>query len=97
MAQVVYAARALDQLERSVPLLGAADPGAARRTVAAIRSAVESLATHPLIGRCVEGELRELVISYGATGYLALYRFVVLRDQVRVLVLRSQRDVGFLP
>ena len=63
----------------------------------AIRSAVESLATHPLIGRRVEGDLRELVISYGATGYIALYRFDIQRDQVRVLSLRHQREIGYLP
>jgi len=65
--------------------------------LSAIRSAVEILAAHPLIGRRVEGELRELIISYGQTGYVALYRFVVSRDEVRLLALRHQREVGFLP
>ena len=51
------------------------NPEVAVASAAAIRSAVENLATHPLIGRRVEGDLRELVISYGATGYIALYRF----------------------
>ena len=36
--------------------------------VTAIQSAVDHLAAHPLVGRRVEGELRELVISYGQTG-----------------------------
>ncbi|MDZ7841325.1 MAG: hypothetical protein U5R46_10985 [Gammaproteobacteria bacterium] len=31
---------------------------------------------HPLIGRRVQGEIRELVISYGKTGYVVLYRFL---------------------
>jgi plasmid stabilization system protein ParE len=43
------------------------------------------------------GELRELVISYGRTGYVALYRFVIGRDEVRILALRHQRELGFLP
>ncbi len=72
-------------------------PEVAVASAAAIRSAVENLASHPLIGRRVEGDLRELVISYGATGYIALYRFDVQRDQVRVLALRHQREVGYLP
>jgi len=38
-----------------------------------------------------------LVISYGQTGYLALYRFVVSQDEVRVLAIRHQRELGFLP
>ncbi len=54
-------------------------------------------ASHPLIGRRIEGDLRELVVSYGATGYIALYRFDIQRDQVRVLALRHQREVGYLP
>ena len=62
----------------------------------AIQSAVEHLALHPLIGRRIEGEIRELIISYGRTGYIALYRFQVLQDQVRLLALRHQREVGFL-
>ena len=54
----------------------------------AIESAVNTLAAHPLVGRRVEDDLRELVISFGATGYIALYRFVVQDDQVRVLAVR---------
>lgn len=55
------------------------------------------LGAHPLTGRRVEGELRELLISYGRTGYMALYRFVIARDEVRILALRRQRELGFLP
>ena len=72
-------------------------PEVAIASAAAIRSAIETLATHPLIGRRVEGDLRELVISYGDTGYIALYRFDIQRDQVRVLALRHQREIGYLP
>jgi plasmid stabilization system protein ParE len=86
VAQVVYSARALTHIER-----------AALPTVVAIQSAVDILAAHPLIGRRTEGELRELVISYGQTGYLALYRHVIARDEVRVLAIRHQRELGFLP
>ena len=85
MAEVVYSARSLQDIER------------AGDAVAAIQSAIESLGAHPLIGRRLEGELRELVISYGRTGYVALYRFVVGQDQVRILALRHQRELGYLP
>ena len=53
------------------------------------------LASHPLAGRRVEGELRELVISYGKTGFVALYRFLPAADQVRVLTLRHQRELDY--
>ena len=97
MAQVVYSAYAVENIERAIQFLRDKNPEVAVASAAAIRSAVESLATHPLIGRRVEGELRELVISYGATGYIALYRFDIQRDQVRVLALRHQREIGYLP
>ncbi len=97
MAQVVYSAYALENIERAMQFLRERNPEVAVASAAAIRSAVESLASHPLIGRRVEGDLRELVISYGATGYIALYRFDIQRDQVRVLALRHQREIGYLP
>jgi plasmid stabilization system protein ParE len=50
-----------------------------------------------LIGQRIEGELRELVISYGQTGYIALYRFVVPQNEMRILAIRHQRELGFLP
>lgn len=97
MAEVVYSARALENLERAFRFLVAENPSAAVAAADAIASAVEALADHPLIGRRIEGDLRELVISFGATGYIALYRFVVQDNQVRILALRHQREIGYLP
>ena len=97
MAQVVYSARSLAHIEDAFRFLRDKNPAAARDAVAAIQSAVDTLAAHPLIGRRVEGELRELVISYGHTGYVALYRYVVSRDEVRLLAIRHQRELGFQP
>ena len=49
-----------------------------------------------LIGRpCGQG-MRELVISRGARGYVALYRYVAGIDTVLVLVIRAQRKAGFV-
>ncbi len=84
-------------MERAFAFLRLENPQSAVNAVAAIRSAVDHLAFHPLLGRRVEGEIRELVISYGKTGYIALYRFVVPRDEVRVLAVRHQREIGFVP
>ena len=89
MAQIVYSARALENLEHAF--------AAAVAAAEAIESAVNMLATHPLVVRRVEADLRELVISFGATGYIALYRFVVQEDTVRILALRHQREIGYLP
>jgi addiction module RelE/StbE family toxin len=97
MAEVVYSSRSLQDIERAFQFLRQENPSVAISAAEAISSAVGNLKAHPLIGRRVEGELRELVISYGRTGYVALYRFVIGRDAVRILALRHQRELGFLP
>jgi len=97
VAEVVYSARAVENLAHAFELLLAENPTAAVAAAAAIQSAVENLGAHPLVGRRVEGDLRELVISFGETGYIALYRFLVQADEVRVLALRHQREIGYMP
>jgi plasmid stabilization system protein ParE len=87
----------LVHIERAFQFLRDQNPAAAPDAVIAIQSAVDNLAAHPLIGRRVEGEVRELVISYGQTGYVALYRFVVPQNEVRTLAIRHQRELGFQP
>jgi plasmid stabilization system protein ParE len=95
VASIVYAPNAVANLERAFAVLATDDPRAARAAAAAIAEAVELLPHHPFVGRIVEGELRELVISFGRTGYVALYRFVPARAQVRILAVRHQRELGY--
>lgn len=97
MAQIVYSGRALENLARSLEFTRAENADAAVAAAAAVESAVNTLAAHPLVGRRTEEDIRELVISFGATGYIALYRFVVQQDEVRVLALRRQGEIGYLP
>jgi len=40
--------------------------------------------------------MRELVIGRGAVGYMALYRYVAGIDTVFVLVIRAQREAGYV-
>jgi plasmid stabilization system protein ParE len=97
VATVVYAARSLVHLERAFEFLRKEDAETAVAAADAICSAVGNLGAHPLLGRRVSGDIRELVISYGATGYIALYRFLVSRDETRILAVRHQREIGFVP
>ena len=53
------------------------------------------LRDHPLIGRPAEAGLRELLISRGRTGYVALYRYNPGDDIVLVLRVRHQREFDF--
>ena len=47
-----------------------------------------------MIGRPIEDRdgLRELVIDFGASGYLALYRFEPALDAVTILAIKHQRE-----
>jgi plasmid stabilization system protein ParE len=70
------------------------NPLAATETMELIEEAVAVLRRHPLIGRPVESDLRELVISRGKTGYVALYSFEADQDAVLILAIRHQREAG---
>ena len=96
MAAVGYAPRASTDLLRLVDFLVESDPRAAAETAALIVSAVDALGQHPLIGRPVESGYRELVISRGRSGYIALYRYNEARDAVLVLAIRHQREAGYV-
>lgn len=95
MAEIVYTGRALSDLERLTDFLLASDPSAASATAELIIEAVSVLARHPWIGRPAEGDLRELVISRGKSGYVALYSHEVAQDVVLVLAIRHQREAGY--
>jgi len=90
-----YGERALLDLERLTDFLVEKDPDAARATVGIILSALDVLRHSPEIGRKVRGGNRELVISRGATGYLALYHFFAQHSRVLVLAVRHQREAGY--
>lgn len=97
MTKLIYSERALIDLERLVDFLLDSDAPAALTTVELIEEAINVLARHPLIGRIVDADLRELIISRGRTGYVALYNFDPALDRVVILTLRHQREVGLPP
>ena len=95
MAELVYSAQALLDLEGLSDFPLETDPHAAAQTAGLIFEALEILERHPEMGRKVHWGQRELVISRGRTGYLALYRFLPHIDRVLVLALRHQRESGY--
>jgi plasmid stabilization system protein ParE len=95
LASVAYSARALADLDRLFDFIAATNPSAAVDAGEVILDAVRILERHPYIGRPVRGPLRELVISYGRTGYVALYRVAPRADRVEILALRHQREAGY--
>jgi len=95
MTELVYSEHALFDLERLADLLLESDPAPAEQTASLIFEALELLVRHPDIGRKVHLGQRELVISRGKTGYLALYRYLPRLDRVLVLAIRHQRESGY--
>ena len=95
MAQVIYSDEAFTDFERIIEFLLETSPEAAAQALENIRSAISILEAHPFIGRRIDDHIRELVISLGATGYLALYRFDPVFDVIRILRIRHQREAGY--
>lgn len=96
MAKLIYSGQALSDLERLTDFLAESDPFVAAETVGLIEEAVALLRRHPLIGRPVEHELRELLISRGRTGYVALYSLEEKQEAVLIHAIRHQREAGYL-
>jgi len=95
MTRWVFAAAAAEDLERLVEFLHERFPEDAIQTVDIITDALNILQRHPRIGCPLEAALRELVISRGRTGYLALYEYDEVSDLVIVLAVRHQREQGY--
>lgn len=83
---------AIADLECLTDFLLASTPEATLKTVDTILDGLHILASHPLVGRPLAHGLRELVISRGRTGYLALYSYDVQADVALVLAVRRQRE-----
>lgn len=95
MARLIYTANALADLERLTAFLLEAEPAAALETADLIAEAVAILQRHPNIGRPVDQTLRELVISRGRSGYVALYSHEQPEDCILILAIRHQREAGY--
>jgi len=90
-----FATRAFEDLDRVTDFLLDRAPELAAETVPLILGGLRTLKDHPLIGRPVEADLRELLISRGRTGYIALYRYNPADEVVLVLRVRHQRELHF--
>lgn len=95
MASLLLSAEALDDLDRLEDFLRQSDAASSASTPALILRALGILEEHPCMGQPVDGGLRQLVISRGRTGYVALYRYREDIDVAVVLAIRHQREAGF--
>jgi len=95
LAKLIYSERAFVDVERLADFLLETEPALAAETIDLIEEAVTILKRHPLMGRLVESDLRELIISRGRTGYVALYSYEAEQDVVLILAIRHQREAGY--
>ncbi len=96
MPDVHFTHHALSDLDRIFDFLSHKDLALSKTAGSEIVDATAVLRRHPMIGRPVLDTLRELVISKGRTGYVALYRFLPDEDRVDILAIRHQRECGFV-
>ena len=97
MPYVIVTEGAALGLERCRQFLAAKAPEAAKRAGQAIERQFLLLEAVPDIGRPFPEmpELRELVITFGDSGYVALYRHEAADDVVFVLAFRHQKEAGY--
>ncbi|WP_018158495.1 MULTISPECIES: type II toxin-antitoxin system RelE/ParE family toxin [unclassified Thioalkalivibrio] len=84
-------------MERCRGFLATKAPDAARRAGQAIERQFLLLETAPDIGRPDPEipDLRELLIAFGDSGFVALYRHDPADDVVYVLAFRHQKEAGY--
>jgi plasmid stabilization system protein ParE len=84
-------------LETCRLFLAEKNPKASKRVAQVIEYHFFLLKTEPEIGRPFEDlpELRELIIPFGESGYIALYLFEKDVDCVYILAFRHQKEVDY--
>jgi toxin ParE1/3/4 len=84
---ILLSREAASDIERVREFLDVNNPEAAKRALRAIFVALERLQDFPALGRTTQDkEIRQIVIRFGAAGYIA--RYTVLPGSGDVLVLR---------
>jgi len=97
VSHLIVTRAAARDMQRCHRFLADKAPPAAVRAKAAIQRQLRRLAGMPESGRRFAGDaaLRELLIPFGDSGYLALYRYVPADDTVYVLAFRHQKEEGY--
>lgn len=93
MATLRFTPAALHDFERLVAFLRDTDPAGVAETIPSILNGLQVLANHPLIGRPIDANRRELLVFRGRSGYVAQYAFLPDADEVVFLSIRHQREV----
>ncbi|MDX2504435.1 MAG: type II toxin-antitoxin system RelE/ParE family toxin [Gammaproteobacteria bacterium] len=97
MPQIIVTEQAIKGMERCRQFLKRKNPLASKRAAHVIKEYFTLLETTPEIGRPIDEypDLRELIIEFGDSGYLALYSFDNKQDQVLILAFRHQKEFEY--
>ncbi len=97
MPQIIITEGAALGLERCRLFLSGKNPQAAIRAGQSIKQQFTLLETEPDIGRPFDDlpELCELIIPFGDSGYVALYRHDVIDNTIHILAFRHQKEAGY--
>ncbi len=96
MIRLEYSQAALADINRLVSFLINNNISVALETFDIIDDAIQVLKRHPDIGRITNtAGKRELIISRGRTGYIAIYEFDKLTEVVVILAIKHQRENEF--
>jgi plasmid stabilization system protein ParE len=95
MTRWLVSVGAAQDLEELVDFLRTHQADYAVETIDLILNALNILEQHPHMGRRVQNQLRELIISRGKTGYVALYEYDEAADVVLVLAIQHQCEAGY--
>ena len=95
MALVEFGEGAEEDLDRIVAHWMVHEPAAADARIREVIDGCAVLEAHPLIGRPLSDDKRELVIGSRARGYVALYRYVEAVELVVILAIRAQPERGY--
>ena len=97
MGKIVFSRPSLSKLGAIRRFYSSYDPTTADRAVDTMEATLTKLILNPEIGRPFEGSFfrRELVISFGNNGFIALYDIEKAANRIVVVALRHQRESDF--
>ena len=97
MPRIIITEGAAKGLENCRLFLTEKNPLAAQRAAKIISEQLIHLETDPYIGRpfSLFPELRELIIEFGDSGYIAMYRHDEKADAVYLLAFKHQKEAGY--
>jgi toxin ParE1/3/4 len=84
---ILFSRDAIEDVERLRTFLDQANPGAARRALTLIWTAIERLQDFPALGMpTADPDIRQIVIRFGGSGYII--RYTILHETADVLITR---------